>query len=162
MVLILMGVSGSGKTTIGRLLADRLKWDYADADDYHSPENRSKMRKGIPLTDEDRASWLDALGQLIAKYRERQESLILACSALREAYRARLGVDQQFIRTVYLKGDREELAGRLSRRKHPFFDPQLLDSQLEALEEPDSGLILSTNLRQPEELVDEIIQWLKL
>jgi carbohydrate kinase (thermoresistant glucokinase family) len=159
-VVIVMGVSGSGKTTIGRMLADRLKWEFVDADDLHSHENRLKMQQGAPLTDEDRVPWLEALSQIILKHLENEKSMILACSALRNVYREKLGVNQDTVRTVHLRGERQELMQRLALRKHAFFDPALLDSQLEILEEPDSGLVLPGQL-QPEELVERILEWIR-
>ena len=154
-----MGVSGSGKSTIGRLLSARLNCKFVDADDLHPAQNREKMKRGIPLLDEDRVPWLESLAGLIREHLRKDEPLILACSALKKDYRARLGVDGVEVRTVYLKGKREELAGRLSHRKHAFFDPALLDSQLATLEEPDSGLILPMEL-PPEELVERISRWI--
>lgn len=160
MILIIMGVSGSGKTTVGRLLASRLRCDFVDADDHHPPQNRLKMQKGIPLTEEDRIPWLEALSDLIHDHMEKGASMVLACSALRKAYRVKLDVDQKMVRTVYLKGERKELTQRLSRRKHEFFNPSLLDSQFATLEEPQSGLILPLKLK-PEEQIDRIVQWIQ-
>lgn len=159
-ILIIMGVSGSGKTTVGRLLASHLRCDFVDADDHHPPQNRLKMQKGIPLTEEDRIPWLDTLSDLIHDHKEKGASMVLACSALRKAYRAKLGVDQKMVRTVYLKGERKEITRRLSRRKHEFFNPSLLDSQFATLEEPQSGLILPLKLK-PEEQIDRIVQWIQ-
>lgn len=158
MILILMGVSGSGKTTVGRLLASRLGCDFVDADDYHPAQNRLKMQNGIPLSEEDRAPWLETLAGMIHSHLEKRVNMVLACSALRKAYRAKLGIDQKNVRSVYLDGTREELISRLAHRKHEFFNPSLLDSQLAALEEPDSGLVLKIN--QPVgDLVDRIVRW---
>lgn len=159
MILIVIGVSGSGKTTVGQLLASRLQWEFVDADDHHPPANRLKMEKGIALTDEDRGPWLETLARLINDHRTKEQPLILACSALKNAYRIKLGVDDIGIRTIYLKGAKKELASRLAKRKHAFFDPALLDSQLAALEEPDSGLVLPIEA-SPQTMVNRIIQWL--
>lgn len=159
MVVILMGVAGSGKTTVGKQLAADLGWGFVDADDYHPPQNRAKMAAGIPLTDDDRMPWLTRLADVIREYQEQGKSLVMACSALREAYRRKLGVDQSEIRTVYLEGTRQELLDRLAARKHAFFNPNLLDSQLATLEEPSGGMILRID-RSPEELAAAIRKWL--
>lgn len=155
-VVVVMGVSGSGKTTIGRLLASRLHWDFIDADDFHTRQNKQKMQHGIALTEEDRIPWLEILARMIKQHREKQQPLVLACSALRKSYREKLGVDQAEVITVYLKVERDDLAKRLRDRKHSFFNPTLLNSQLAALEEPDSGIIIPITL-QPEEAVKQII-----
>lgn len=134
MIVILMGVAGSGKTTIGRRLAQDLNWESFDADDFHPAANVEKMRRGEPLTDDDRVSWLAALRGLL----ERQTSAVLACSALKKAYRERL----TGARFVYLKADRSLLERRLDERHGHFFNPELLDSQLAALEEPGDAVIV--------------------
>lgn len=154
-----MGVSGSGKTTVGQLLASRLHWEFVDADDYHPPANHLKMQKGIALTDEDREPWLEKLAQVISDHSREGQPLVLACSALKNAYRVKLGVDDAGIRTIYLKGEKAGLTRRLAHRKHPFFDPALLESQLATLEEPDSGLVLPIEA-SPETMVNRIIQWI--
>ena len=161
MVLVLMGVAGSGKTTIGKLLAARLHWSFEDADDFHPKSNRMKMQQGIPLTDEDRIGWLDQLAALIQDHLDRGQSLVLACSALRTAYRARLGVDHVNVRTVYLKIDEKELSKRLARRKHSFFNPDLLRSQLDILEEPSHGLVVTAKNRTAQEQVNQIAGWVR-
>jgi gluconokinase len=135
-----------------------LQIPFADADDFHPQQNIMKMRGGVPLTDADRKPWLDRLRQMIDEHRNKGESLILGCSALKADYRRALGVDQKSIRTVYLKGDRQQLLERLQNRTH-FFPPSLLDSQLTTLEEPDSGLILSIT-EPPEVLAEKIAVWL--
>jgi gluconokinase len=157
MIIILMGVSGSGKTTIGKLLSKRLQIAFVDADDFHPQQNINKMRAGIPLTDNDRKPWLETLRKLIEEHCRKNESLILACSALKAEYRRALGVDQQAVRTVYLKGGRDLLQKRMQHRKH-FFPPALIDSQLSVLEEPDSGLILYS-AEEPQVLVEKIVRW---
>lgn len=159
MVVIVMGVSGSGKTTVGRQLAIELGWKFADADDFHPTENREKMSRGIPLTDADRLPWLERLGQIISDHVHRQSPLVLACSALRSAYRNVLGVNQSTVRSVYLKASRELLTERLSGRKHSFFNNTLLESQLATLEEPADGLILPAD-DSPEMLAEAIRKWL--
>lgn len=160
MILLLMGVAGSGKTTIGRMLADALKWPFADADDYHPAENREKMRNGIPLTDEDRAPWLDRLSALMNEHSAQGGNLILACSALREAYRRKLVDERYDVRIIYLKGTPEVLERRLAGRQHSFMNAQLLESQLATLEEPSSAIVLSIEM-DPQELVSEVIKQVK-
>ena len=138
MVIVLTGPSGSGKSTVGRRLADALGWPLHDGDDYHPPENVARMRAGVPLTDADRAPWLAALAALIAGAAAADRSLVLACSALKRAYRAALvpAGDEGEVRFVYLRASPALLAERLAARRGHFFDPRLLDSQLAALEEP--------------------------
>jgi len=143
MIIILMGVSGSGKTTVGRLLAKALSWPFYDGDDFHPAANVDKMRAGIPLDDEDRAGWLTSLQSLIQqKIQDRQEA-ILACSALKEKYRARLQQDHpNEVRFVYLKGGFALIQKRLQTRRHHFMNPHLLQSQFDALEEPRDALAI--------------------
>jgi gluconokinase len=138
-IVILMGVSGVGKTTIGRLLASDLGWPFLDADDFHPPANVDKMRRGIPLTDADREPWLDSLRDTMRERIARGESAVLACSALKESYRDRLRVDAS-VGFVHLKADPELIRRRLAQRSGHYFAPALLASQLEALEEPRDGL----------------------
>lgn len=133
-VLVLMGVSGSGKTTVGELLAQTLGWVYADADSFHSPQNVAKMAAGHPLTDQDRAPWLRSIRAWIDERVARQEPGIVGCSALKHAYRDVLRRPE--LRFVYLRGTRAEIAERLAARTGHFFKPQMLDSQLAVLEEP--------------------------
>lgn len=140
-VILVMGVSGSGKTTIGRALASSLGWTYADADDFHPPANVAKMSAGIPLTDADRAPWLDALRARIAADLAADTPLVLACSALKQAYRDRLFVNRQRMRLVYLRASREFLAARLAARSGHYMPASLLDSQLADLEEPADALV---------------------
>ena len=136
MVIILMGVAGSGKSTIGALLARDLGCDFHDADDLHSPANRDKMQRGIPLTDEDRRPWLAAVRALIDRYLNAGADVVIACSALKEAYRATLLRGTDDVRLIFLKGSFELIAQRLASRHGHFFDPALLRSQFDALEEP--------------------------
>ncbi len=138
MILILFGVSGAGKTTIGRLLSERLGWRFEDADDYHPPRNRQKMRSGTPLTDEDRKPWLNALHARMEELIGRGENAIVACSALKQNYRdmlvARFEPDQ--FRFALLDAPRDLLRERIRKRHHPYMNPHLLDSQLATLEVP--------------------------
>jgi carbohydrate kinase (thermoresistant glucokinase family) len=132
MIVLVMGVSGSGKTTIGRPLAERLGWRFIDADDYHPPENVAKMTAGIPLEDADRWPWLDALNRILVK----EKNAVVACSALKESYRRRLLEGIPDARVVYLHGAKPLIASRVEGRKHRYMPASLLDSQFATLEPP--------------------------
>lgn len=154
MVIVVMGVSGSGKTTVGRALASAIGGEFRDADDYHPRQNIEKMSRGVPLTDEDRAPWLDVLRKLIDERRTADGVLVLACSALTRSIRERLGLGREGIRVVHLEGSEALLAARMRERKH-FMAPELLPSQLALLERPRSAIVLDA--AQPvEQLVREI------
>jgi gluconokinase len=140
-IVLLMGVSGAGKTTVGTMLASQLGWEFADADDYHPAANVEKMRNGIPLTDADREPWLESLRSLIAAWMAAGKSAVLACSALKQAYRDRLMVGES-VRVVYLKADRELLRERLLLRRGHYMKEGMLESQIAALEEPADALVL--------------------
>ena len=142
MIVILMGVTGVGKTTVGQLLAEKTGWPLHDADAYHSPANVEKMRAGIPLTDDDRWPWLDRLNVLLRDAESRGDSAILACSALKQRYRDRLQQGLPGVRWVYLKGDIELIRSRLRERKGHYMNPALLQSQFDALEPPGDALIV--------------------
>ncbi len=161
MVLILMGPMGSGKTTIGKMLAGKLGWPFIDGDSFHPKENVEKMRAGIALTDEDRRLWLERLRDNIQRWLKEKQDMILACSALKQAYRDILGVDQKTVRTVYLKGSYALLRERIEKRQHPYMDKNLLRSQSDTLEEPEEGLRVDISA-PPETIVRTIIQNLKL
>jgi len=153
MVILIMGVSGCGKTTIGAGVARALKVPFLDGDDLHSQVSISKMNKGIPLTDEDREPWLKRVAE---KMVEMEEGGVVACSALKELYRRVLLSDSSFpVLLVYLKGTRDTLYRRLRRRKSHFMPPDLLDSQLKTLEEPENALTLSIEL-SPETICKKI------
>lgn len=154
MIFIIMGVSGAGKSTVGRILADRLGSDFYDADDFHSKENKEKMSKGIPLNDKDRELWLISLRTLLEA---QSTNVVLACSALKQSYRDVLTVPDKNIIFVYLKGDKELLRKRLLERKGHYAGPDLLDSQLETLEEPEDALTLDI-VNDPENIVEEILK----
>jgi len=134
-IVVVCGVAGVGKTTVGRLLAKELSWDFYDADDFHPVENIDKMRHGIPLTDEDRGPWLERLRQLIERCINAGENAVLACSALKKAYRDRLRVSDD-VQFVFLRGSRAQIAAHLRARRGHFFDPVMLESQFADLEEP--------------------------
>jgi gluconokinase len=155
-----MGVAGAGKTTIGQLLAAQLHWLFADADDYHSPANVAKMRVGIPLTDEEREPWLEALRTLISGWIASGQNAVLACSALRHSYRERLrvGTETQF---VYLKVSPEILRERLHARHGHYMTENMLASQLATLEEPQRAIVVNGD-NTPAEIASEILARLKL
>jgi gluconokinase len=153
-VIVVMGVSGSGKTTVGSQLAQQLGWPFADADDYHSSGNVEKMRSGIPLTDTDRAQWLHTLRSLISGWIAAQQNAVLACSALKQTYREYLRVGEE-IRLVYLKASQDLLSQRLLERQGHYMKRQMLESQLATLEEPNDAIVVNAN-GTPENIVREI------
>jgi gluconokinase len=156
-------VTGAGKTTIGQLLGQELEWEFYDADDFHSVANIAKMEAGIPLTDEDREPWLDRLRELIEHCLVAEKNVVLACSALKKAYRDCLRVSDG-VKFVFLRGNRRKISEQLQHRHEHFMNPVLLDSQFEDLEEPQpSEHALSLELgRSPRDLVELIKTKLKL
>jgi len=152
-----MGVSGSGKTAVGTRLAEKLKYEFLDADNFHPPANIEKMKHGIPLTDEDRFPWLQNLHGELSTRLNQSKSAILACSALKETYRAILAEGLQQVRFVYLHVDKETLAERLQKRAGHFFPKELLESQLATLETPHDALVVEEN-RPLDEVVDTIVK----
>lgn len=160
MVIVVMGVSGSGKTTVGEALAKRLGWAFADADDFHPVANVEKMKHGIPLTDEDRAPWLAALHAAIEGWIAAGSGTVLACSALKRAYRDTLreGIDTAQLRCVYLQGSYELFDQRLLGRTGHYMPESLLRSQFAALEPPGEDEALSVDAGLPvEEIVDRVV-----
>lgn len=156
MVYIIMGVSGCGKTTVGQRLADRLRIDFHDADDFHSEASKQKMASGIGLTDEDRQPWLARLADEISDWNQSNGGAVLACSALKQAYRDTLALKRSGVRFVYLQGDRDLIAGRLASRSDHFFNADLLDSQFDTLEPPTDAIVVSID--QPvEQQVQQIV-----
>jgi gluconokinase len=158
MIVVLMGVSGSGKTTIGTLLAARLGTVFADADDYHPAANKAKMAAGHPLNDEDRQPWLETLNGLLREWRAGGKGGVLACSALKETYRATLAAQmpEGTVKFVLLDGPKELIEERLSQRQHEYMNPKLLESQLATLEKPKDALTV-VNDKPPDEIVDKIL-----
>jgi gluconokinase len=161
LIAIVMGVTGTGKTTIGRLLAARTGWAFAEGDDYHSEANKAKMHAGIPLTDADRAPWLASLHQLLHGWFAQGQSGILACSALKQSYRDVLieGIARQAYEFVLLSVSHDVLAARLRARTGHYMNPALLDSQFATLEVPSDALSVSAE-GPPEETVCAILQHL--
>lgn len=152
-----MGVAGSGKTTVGRALADTIGWRFVDADDYHSQENIAKMRRGVPLDDADRAPWLGSLHRLIARALDRREHLVLACSALKCRYRRALSDGLRPVRFVHLTAPEAVLRERLANRPDHFARPNLLATQIADLEPPDRDEALIIDATKPSaEIVDAI------
>jgi gluconokinase len=154
MVIILMGPTGAGKTTVGEILSRELGWEFADADNFHSPANVEKMSKGIALTDADRKPWLDALRAKISQWIARGASGILACSALKKVYRDELSVGPE-VKWVYLKGTLEEISGRVAARKGHYAKADLVASQFAALEEPSDAIAIDV-APAPEQIAAEI------
>ena len=138
-IILLMGVAGSGKSTIGEMLAAELNWPFRDADSFHPEANIAKMSRGQALTDADRGPWLDAIATWIDDCREANRDAIVSCSALKRAYRHRLLSGRDFVKLVFLKGDRALIAARMAARTDHFMPTALLDSQFETLEEPDGA-----------------------
>lgn len=155
MIVVVMGVSGVGKTTIGKRLAADLGWAFYEGDDFHPPANVDKMGRGIPLTDEDRGPWLSALRSLIDGCIGRGESAVLACSALKSAYRRVLQGDRPEAVFVHLRADPRLIAERLEQRTGHYMKRDLLESQLATLEEPEEAVAIDAS-GAPEEIVAEI------
>ena len=158
-VLVVMGVSGSGKSTIGTQLALALRWDFEDGDWFHPARNIDKMHAGIPLTDEDRAPWLIAIADFIDQARLARTRAVIACSALKRRYRAVIIGNRPDVRLVYLKGSIELIARRVATRHEHFMPASLLESQFEALEEPgpDEDPIVAPIEPRPREIVTKIL-----
>ncbi len=153
---IIMGVSGSGKSTVARLLAEKLDWDFLDADDFHPPENIAKMANGIPLNDSGRAPWLatlhDKLGAMLIEGRHP----VLACSALKQRYRDQLSDGNSGLQLVYLKGEYDLIWARISERRGHYMAANMLKSQFDALEEPNDALVVDVSL-PPDEILKQIL-----
>jgi gluconokinase len=154
MIIIVMGVAGAGKTTIGSLLAHQLDWDFFDADDFHPESNRNKMAQNIPLTDKDRTVWLLALRDVINQNIQLDKSVVLACSALKESYRNILSVGKQ-VRFVYLQGTYAQIEARLNKRADHYMSVDMLASQFDTLEEPQDALTIDIT-QTPQEIIANI------
>ena len=159
-VIIVMGVAGAGKTTIGSLLAHELGWDFYDADDFHSELNRKKMSKNTALTDEDRADWLTSLRNLIDQNTQSGRSIVLACSALKNSYRTTLIIHEQ-VKFIYLHGTYEQIESRLHQRTDHFMSAKMLSSQFDILEEPQDTLTIDIS-HTPQEIISIIRKGLSL
>ena len=154
MIVIVMGTTGSGKTTIGSLLAKRMGWEFVDADDFHPPANVEKMKHGNPLTDADREPWLKALHEKIVGWTAERRSVVLACSALKRSYRDELRVSSE-VKFVYLKGSYQLFSRRVLARRGHFAKQDLLASQFATLEEPTDAVIVDA-APSPEQIVSEV------
>ncbi len=160
MVILVMGVSGSGKTTVGQLLAGVLGWRFADADDYHPAANKVKMSAGIPLTDEDRQPWIESLRNAILGWISLNENAVLACSALKQEYRNKLAVASE-VKVVFLRGAFGVIQQRLAHRPSHFMSPILLRSQFDTLEEPANAVVIDV-AAPPEAIVLRIRKELQI
>lgn len=156
MIVVMMGVSGSGKTTIGSALAARLGCEFLDGDDWHPAENVARMASGSALTDEDRWPWLDRLNALLREREARGESAVLACSALKQAYRDRLAAGLERCQFVFLHGSFDLIRGRIESRRHRYMPSTLLQSQFASLEPPQRAIAIDV-ARPPERCIEEII-----
>jgi gluconokinase len=160
MVLVIMGVSGSGKTTVGKLLAERLGWQYQEGDALHPPENVAKMSAGTPLSDADRTPWLRLIANRIDAWRSRGEAGVVTCSALRQAYRDIIIGERPDVGLVHLRGSRELIGRRMAARKGHFMPTALLDNQFATLQEPSAeerAIVVDVG-GAPAEIVDEILR----
>jgi gluconokinase len=160
MILLVMGVTGSGKTTVGKLLAQRLGWLFLDADAFHPGENIEKMKHGVPLTDQDREPWLVAIHAQLLKCAAKNQDAVLACSALKQSYRETLAAGVE-LRICYLKGTYREMAARLQSRMGHFAGEGILAGQFADLEEPRDALVLRVS-ETSEEIVGDVLRKLKL
>ena len=155
MIVIVMGVVGAGKTTIGQLLAAKLGWEFVDGDSFHPPANIKKMKRGVPLNDADRLPWLNAIHDAIVHRIADHKNVVVACSALKRSYRDRLVISPE-VQIVYLKGSREVISQRLRLRHGHFATEQLLASQLATLEVPENAIAVDINQPPPAIVVDVI------
>lgn len=164
MILILMGVAGSGKSSVAEALHRQTGWDFVEGDNYHPQSNREKMAAGMPLTDEDRAPWLDALQTILARWSRENRNGILTCSALKKSYRGRLTGGIANTQLIWLDPPPETLASRLAHRTGHYFNPTLLTSQLATLEAPDSSedALHITAIAPPNELARQILERLRI
>ncbi len=157
MIIVIMGVAGSGKTTIGKQLAEKLGWPFFEGDDFHSKANIEKMSLGTPLTDEDRAGWLATIADQIRILDQEFRSGVIACSALKDSYRKMLSDAGKDVRFVYLKGDQDSIKRRLESRTGHFMKPSMLQSQFDILEEPQDSIRIDTK-DPPHQIIQTILQ----
>jgi len=155
MIVIVMGVSGAGKTTVGRALATALGWEFHDGDELHSATSKLKMHRGVALDDADRAPWLSAIRKLILSMLSEGRDGVIACSALKQSYRDEIVVDPNSVKIVYLEGSKEVIAARLGNRGGHFMNPDLLQSQFDTLEEPHDAIVVEITMA-PEAIVSAI------
>jgi gluconokinase len=160
MIVLVMGTTGAGKTTVGKLLAEKLGWTFLDADDFHPAANVEKMRQGIPLTDADRVPWLAAIHAELARQNAAGKDCVLACSALKNSYRETIGAGLA-MKTVYLKGSYEEMRAHILARHGHFAGEGILAGQFLDLEEPGEAIVVSVR-HTPGEIVEEVLEELKL
>jgi len=158
--LIAMGVSGSGKTTVGELLAEHYDWPFFDADDFHPKENVEKMAQGTPLNDDDRKPWLERLNKLLGEHLERGDSVVLACSALKQSYRDLLSVGNDGVQFIYLQGSYDLILARMQARAGHYMKADMLKSQFKTLEEPVDALTVSIDA-DPEAIAAQIVEYLE-
>lgn len=156
MIALVMGTTGSGKTTVGEMVAAQLHWTFLDADNFHSAANVEKMRQGIPLTDEDRAGWLVAMHAELVKRNAAGENMVLACSALKQKYRDEIGAGLD-MKVVYLKGDYATMAARIAGRHGHFAGEGILAGQFADLEEPKDAIVMDVT-KPPKAIVAEIVK----
>jgi len=155
MIVVIMGVSGCGKSTVGKMLADRQGWRYFEGDDFHSARNIEKMSRGVALTDDDRLPWLANIKKAIDRCVEQGADAVIACSALRQRYRCMLAENVPDMRLVYLKGSPETIRRRLKSREAHYMKAGLLESQFDSLEEPDDAIVV--DIRQsPQDIVTHV------
>jgi len=157
---IVMGVSGSGKSTIARRLAEEMDWDFLDADDFHPPANIVKMKSGNPLSDSDRDPWLSALNEMLISTLGAGRHPVLACSALKESYRTKLRRGTNGLQIVYLRGSYDLIRSRISKREGHYMKPEMLRSQFDALEEPVHALVMDI-LLTPDEIAEKIVRTIR-
>ena len=156
MILLVMGVAGSGKSTVGRMLAERLSWVYLEADDFHSAANKEKMHRGVPLSEADRLPWLGAIHSELRALDAEEKNVVLACSALREQYRCIL-MEELDVKVVYLRGSKKLIAERLRNRASHFAGEAILDDQFAVLQEPRKALVMEITA-EPKSIVEQVLQ----